>query len=227
MVKIVLIEKNGDIVTSNINNIEEDTLYKKCKLRNNTHFAKQAVWDYKKNNNSKLSIHLYAKDEGRANTENKYELPPPVDEQLYFGKMLLLCYDKENDKYLDFTKEDWEAKYEQLFGGFENLNEEDSYSEEEEEIPKHLQTKEGYSKEDGFVVDENDTENEEYMPSDEKNESDEESSASYDYSDEEDSEESGDSEESEEDEESDDDIEEILESDIEDDNSELEEEEYL
>ena len=227
MVKIVLIEKNGNIATSNINTVDETKLYKKCNFRNNKHFSKQTSWKYKNKNSSDLTIHLYAKDDGRANSENKYDLPPPVDEQLYFGKMLLLCYDNENNKYVNFTKENWEAKYEQLFGGFENLDEEDSEEEEEEEIPQHLQTKEGYSKEDGFVVDSNDSDDVEYIPSDEKNESDEESSASYDYSGEEDSEESGDSEESEEDEESDDDIEEILESDIEDDNSELEEEDYL
>ena len=226
MVKFVLIEKNGNIVISNINNIDESKLYKKCNFKNNKHFSKQTSWNYKKNNNSKLSIHLYAKDEGRATSENKYDLPPPVDEQLFFGKMLLLCYDNENDKYIDFTKEDWEAKYEKLFGGFENLDEEDSYS-EEDEIPQHLQTKDGYSKEDGFVVDADETEEEAYNSSDEKNDSDEES-AGYEYSGEESSGKESEEDDDSEEEESDDDIEEILESDVEeDDNSELEEEDYM
>jgi hypothetical protein len=227
MVKIVLIEKNGNIATSNINTVDETKLYKKCNFRNDKHFSKQTSWKYKNKNSSDLTIHLYAKDDGRANSENKYDLPPPVDEQLYFGKMLLLCYDNENNKYVNFTKEDWEAKYEQLFGGFENLDEEDSEEEEEEEIPQHLQTKEGYSKEDGFVVDSNDSDDVEYIPSDEKDDSDEES-ASYEYSGEEEiGEEESDEEDEDSDDESDDDIEEILESDIEDDNSELEEEDYL
>ena len=68
---------------------------------------------------------LISKDNGRANSENKYDLPPPVDEQLYFGKVLLVCYDNKNKTFIDFTKEEWEAKYEKLFGGFENLDEED------------------------------------------------------------------------------------------------------
>ena len=224
MVKVVLIDKNGTISTSNVNNINEETLYKKCNLRNDKDFSKRTEWSYKKNNNDYV-IRLYAKDNGRANSENKYDLPPPVDETLYFGKLLLACYDKNNNTYVDFTKEEWEAKYEKLFGGFENLDEEDSYS-EEEEIPEHLQTKEGYSKEDGFVVDD-DSDDEEYIPSDEKDDSEE--SDSFDYSGEEETgEEDTDEEETddESDDESDDDIEEILESDIEGDNSELEEEEY-
>ncbi|MAR50949.1 MAG: hypothetical protein CML42_07470 [Rhodobacteraceae bacterium] len=223
MVKIVLIEKNGDVVTSNVNTIDESKLYKKCNFRSDKNFSKQTSWNYKNNTSSDLVIHLYAKDDGRANSENKYDLPPPVDEKLYFGKMLLVCYDNENNKYVNFTKENWEAKYEQLFGGFENLDDEED-EEEEEEIPQHLQTKEGYSKEDGFVVDSNDSDDIEYIPSDEKDDSDEES-ASYGYSDEEQISEEEDDEDS--DDESDDDIEEILESDIEDDNSELEEEDYL
>ena len=28
-------------------------------------------------------VSLYAKDSGKANTENKYELPPPLDNELY------------------------------------------------------------------------------------------------------------------------------------------------
>ena len=226
MVKVVLIDKNGTVSTSNMNNISEENLYKKCGLRNNKDFSKRTEWSYKKNDRDCV-ISLYAKDNGRANSENKYDLPPPVDEQLYFGKVLLVCYDNKNKTFIDFTKEEWEAKYEKLFGGFENLDEEDSYS-EEEEIPEHLKTKEGYSKEDGFIVDDDDSDDEDYIPSEEKEESEEESE-SFDYTGEEETGEEDSDEESDNEseyDESDDDIEEILESDIEGDNSELEEEEY-
>ena len=125
MVKVVLIDKNGTVSTSNMNNISEENLYKKCGLRNNKYFSKRTEWSYKKNNTDCI-ICLY-KDNGRANSENKYDLPPPVDEQLYFGKVLLVCYDNKNKTFIDFTKEEWEAKYEKLFGGFENLDEEDKY----------------------------------------------------------------------------------------------------
>ena len=31
---------------------------------------------------------MYSKNTGRANTENKYELPPPVDSDLYFDALI-------------------------------------------------------------------------------------------------------------------------------------------
>ena len=57
-------------------------------------------------------ISLYGKDSGRAGMENKYELPPPVDNILFFGKIALV-----NDMD-DLTIDLWNKIYEQLFGGF-------------------------------------------------------------------------------------------------------------
>ena len=71
----------------------------------------------------------------------------------------------------DLTVDEWEKCYEKLFGGFEELGEEDSYS-SEEEIPEHLKTKEGYSKEDGFVVDSED--DGDYIPEQEDDDDDDE-----------------------------------------------------
>ena len=47
-----------------------------------------------------------------ANTENKCELPPPLDNQLYFGSMLVVKH-KEEGKYnmddlVELTVENWE-----------------------------------------------------------------------------------------------------------------------
>jgi hypothetical protein len=74
----------------------------------------------------------------------------------------------KNDNVVNLTVEDWDNLYEKLFGGFEDLEQEDSYS-DEEEIPEHLQTKEGYSKEGGFIVSD-DEEDEEYIPEKEEEE---------------------------------------------------------
>ena len=94
--------------------------------------------------------------------------------ELYFGSMLLIkhCYDDlTNETAEDFDLEEWNKLYEKLFGGFEELGDDDSYS-EEEDIPSHLQTKQGYSKEDGFVVSDGDEEDEEYIPDEEEEEDD-------------------------------------------------------
>jgi len=83
MLKVVLIDKKGTVITKKVRNCRIETLYKKCKCTNNQDFEKRHTWSH--NNNY---ISLYARDEGRANTENKYDLPPPLDTVLYFGTMI-------------------------------------------------------------------------------------------------------------------------------------------
>ena len=168
MVKLIIVDKGANLKCSDIKNFDIDTLYKKCNLRKKDHFDKRHSWKL----DSEHYVTLFSKDKGRANSENKYDLPPPVDNNLYFGSMLLVKHqDKEltNEKVDDLSLEEWNKLYEKLFGGFEDLGEEDSYS-DEEEIPEHLQTKQGYSKEGGFVVSDDDIEDEDYIPEEEEEE---------------------------------------------------------
>tara|TARA_B100000902_G_scaffold269324_1_gene255259 strand:- start:5199 stop:5867 length:669 start_codon:yes stop_codon:yes gene_type:complete len=162
MVKVIIVDKGCNLKCTDIKNFDIEMLYKKCNFRKNDDFSKRANWKM----NDDYYVSLYAKDSGRANSENKYDLPPPVDKELYYGTMLLVkhCYpDLTNETAEDFEMQEWNKLYEKLFGGFEDLGEEDSYS-DEEEIPEHLQTKQGYSKEDGFVVSDGDEEDEDYIP---------------------------------------------------------------
>ena len=134
MVKVIVVSKDRKKKNSNIKNFKVDELYKKCNLRKNDHFEKRHTWKMKKSNNF---ISLYAKDKDRANSENKYDLPPPLDNDLYFNKMVLIKHSEmtiNEENLLDLTLKDWESCYEKLFGGFEDLGEDDSYS-SEEEIP--------------------------------------------------------------------------------------------
>jgi hypothetical protein len=97
------------------------------------------------------SVSVFGKATGRAGHENKYEFPPPIDNVLLFGSCVLV--NKVNGKAADLTKEEWLKIYEHLYGGFEDLGNEDSeYSEEEldDDIPR---TKEGYVKDDFIVED--------------------------------------------------------------------------
>ena len=76
------------------------------------------------------TISIYASCDGNAGTENQYDLPPPIDSQLYFGNILVVCH---TDKTVSNLSEDEFNKfYEDAMGGFESLGEEDSYSDEEE-----------------------------------------------------------------------------------------------
>jgi DNA-directed RNA polymerase subunit M/transcription elongation factor TFIIS len=80
-------------------------------------------------------LSLFGYTQGRAGTENKHELPPPHDTQLLFGDVLVLVNDKNGSwkRPIPFKPEEYTTFYNDSFGGFESLDEEDSDSEEEEE----------------------------------------------------------------------------------------------
>ena len=190
----VVIDKKTNKKKINMNVGSKD-YYKKCSFRNDKDFCFRNSWKVKDEGKDRY-ISIFAKNKGRANSENKYELPPPLDNDLYFGSILVVLHE-EKDKYeledlLDLSVEKWEKFYEKLFGGFEDLGEEDSYSSEEEIDPEML-TKDGYSKEDGFVVDsdeeledEGEEVEEEYIPGNESEEEEteyEEDDSDYDSED--------------------------------------------
>ena len=167
MTNILLVQKGGEIKQKKIKDINSDSLYKKCGFRKNTDFEKRTTWEVTIGD-TKYYIELWAKVNGKANTENKYDFPPPVDNELYFGTCCLVSVIPIKNTFLDLTVELWSKIYEQLFGGFENLDSEEEMSEDElESIPAELKTKNGYLK-DGFVVDDN------LICEDEENDEDEE-----------------------------------------------------
>ena len=190
MVKVVLIEKSGNLKETNVRNLLENELYKKCGYKTDSNFKERAVWNVKVEGKTH-TVKCYAKDEGRANMENKYDLPPPVDTALYFGTIILVKRDE--NKFEDLSIDLWNMIYEKLFGGFEDLaataEEDDKEIDELEKVPSEMKTKDGYLK-DGFVVD---SENEDSNDDDEEEDSDEDSWAdegseldyeNYEYSDE-------------------------------------------
>lgn len=158
-VKIIIIEKNGNVKEMEIKNFKEDELFKKCGFKKCEDFLKHHEWNNIKIDGNKYSILMYGKTDGRANSENKYDFPPPIDNKLFFGNCALVAKikkEKENYNYTNLTLNLWNKIYEKLFGGFEDLTTNAVNDEEEEDeldnIPKHKKTKHGYLK-DGFVVD--------------------------------------------------------------------------
>jgi len=171
MVKLIIVDKSCNLKSSDLKNFDIEMLYKKCGLRKNDNFEKRHTWKIDSTN----FVSCFSKDKGRESSINKYDLPPPIDNELYYGSMLLIKHDTEelsNGNVSDLSTEDWEKYYEKLFGGFEDLGEEDSYS-DEEEIPEHMKTKEGYSKEDGFIVDDDEEEDDDYIPEEDEEEEEE------------------------------------------------------
>ena len=147
MVQIVIVEKSGVLKELNIKQYDNEYLCKKAGFKSSKDFKAQTCW--KQEN---MEVYLYGKTEGRAGQENKYDMPPPVDNTLFFGSCLLLM--KQSNKEVDLTLKTWKQIYENLFGGFEDIGDEDEEEDEEDDEDADLpQTKDGYAK-DGFVVDE-------------------------------------------------------------------------
>ena len=76
------------------------------------------------------TLMLYGWNDGEAGWENKHELPPPIDNELYFGNLYLIGKnDLEN--HVNVRLEDYNNLQEKYFEGFEELRSEDSWSSEE------------------------------------------------------------------------------------------------
>ena len=154
---ILIIEKTGTVKETTIKSFDETELYKKAGFKSSEGFKCHTTWDIEELDGKSYSISVYGKTSGRANQENKYEFPPPIDNTLFFGSCVII--NKQAEIPTSITSKEWDKIYDHLYGGFEDLGEEDSEeeSEDDDDIPR---TKSGYAK-DGFVVDDNDDDDEE------------------------------------------------------------------
>lgn len=153
MPKILIINKNTTM--SEVNYETTDDIFKLCGFSSQNGFEKHHTWVTTVKNKT-FKISLYGCNCGNAGQENKYDLPPPEDTTLFFGKIAL-----QNEEG-DMTKDLWNKIYEKLFGGFFDLTNTDDEEESDEldEYPDTMKTKSGYLK-DGFVVSDNEDENSE------------------------------------------------------------------
>lgn len=153
MTSIIIVDKSASIKATKVKDLTNDTIYKKCGFRKADGFEMRSRFLIKKFDID--TVEVWARDSGKAGSENKYELPPPIDKDLFFGSIAIVGLDK-NKEFCDLTDETWKKVYEHLFGGFDDIENPDSqeeYSEDElESVPAEKKTKHGYLK-DGFVVD--------------------------------------------------------------------------
>ena len=171
---IVIVSKTGTLSETvvepeNETTLEELTilLSKKCGYRNHDGFSCYHTYKYK--NKKKFTFNMdnedvipkyiyvdvWAKTDGRAGNENKYEMPPPVDEIIYYGNIALVAR-MDSEHAVNLTTTIWNVIYERLFGGFEDLAatavEDENEIDELDLVPAYQKTINGYLK-DGFVVD--------------------------------------------------------------------------
>ena len=157
-IPIVVVERNGDLRASRIEAYAPLELSKKCKHKTHAGFEVRAEWAYSGTDAAdRFIVELWARDDGPAGHENKYEFPPPVDTLLFFGACALVAKDMSSHHHIiPLTLEKWEKMYEFLFGGFDTLatceDDDDDECDELDSMPAHRKTKDGYLK-DGFVVD--------------------------------------------------------------------------
>ena len=156
---VIIVDKSGTIKSLNVKEYKEEDLFKKAGFKKEDGFVKHTVWPVKIDG-QKYNVAMYGKLDGKANMENKYDFPPPIDTKLFFGACVLVATisDKGKEQQLhNLSVELWEKMYEKLFGGFENLALTAVEDEEEEDellaIPASKKTKKGGYLKDGFVVD--------------------------------------------------------------------------
>ena len=173
---IIIVERTGTLKLLSIKDFKEEELFKKCGFKKSEDFLKQTEWNVKYDS-KKYYIQVFAKTDGRANSENKYDFPPPIDNKLFFGCCAIVAYIKNSDGtklYTNLSLQIWGKIYEKLFGGFEDLAATAAEDENEEDelanVPKEKKTKQGYLK-DGFVVDSSDADESASVTGSEDNES--------------------------------------------------------
>lgn len=173
---IIIVEKLGSLKVLSIKEFKVEDLYKKCGFKKAEDFNKQTEWNVKYDG-KKYLIQVFAKADGRANSENKYDFPPPIDTKLFYGSCAVVAQVKKDNGswvYSNLSLPIWNKIYEKLFGGFEDLAVTAKEDEEEEDelsnVPKEKKTKQGYLK-DGFVVDSSDTEENSFEDSESEDDS--------------------------------------------------------
>ena len=169
--KIIIVSKTGSLTESIVETNKETTLAelttilsKKCANKKSDGFSCYHTYKYKnkkkgakgaKGVSSYLYIDVWCKTDGRAGQENKYELPPPIDDIIFFGNIALVAR-IDTQSAFDLSIELWNKIYEKLFGGFEDLaataKDDENEIDELAFVPASKKTSNGYLK-DGFIVD--------------------------------------------------------------------------
>ena len=90
------------------------------------------------------TLTLFGYTTGKDGTENKHDLPPPLDASIYFSDILLVACNNENSwkTPVTFTQEQYEKFYQKAFGGSESADEEDDEDDEGDEDEEVLEVDE-------------------------------------------------------------------------------------
>jgi hypothetical protein len=146
MPSFIIIEKSGSLKNAKTTDLVD--LYKKCGFKTAEGFSLNHAWSVEFND-TEYKMEIYGKVTGRANTENKYEFPPPIDNVLFFGSCAAVLY--VNNKMTDMGTSEFKDIIDHLYGGYSDIGDEEEEEEEDEDDIGLPKTKHGYVKDD-FVV---------------------------------------------------------------------------
>ena len=146
MPSFIIVEKTGSLKNAKTTDLVD--LYKKCGFKTAEGFSLNHAWSVEFND-TEYKMEIYGKVTGRANTENKYEFPPPIDNVLFFGSCAAVLY--VNNKMTDMGTSEFKDIIDHLYGGYSDIGDEEDEEEEDEDDIGLPKTKHGYVKDD-FVV---------------------------------------------------------------------------
>jgi hypothetical protein len=163
-VKIICLSYHGKILEIDIDNNISVNTFNKDNLDNKYKFKlgdgeleRECDFDY----NDKF-VTIYAFNKGKDNIINKHELPPPIDNNTYYGDIFALFH--ENEKLIDFTSEEYKLFYENAFGGFEDLDTDETDNDEDKDQD------DDDSDLDGFIVNDSEADASDYHTSEDDTE---------------------------------------------------------
>ena len=147
MPSFIIVEKTGSLKNAKTTD-DTNELYKKCGFKTADGFSIAHTWSVEFND-TEYKLEIYGKVSGRANTENKYEFPPPIDNILFFGSCAAILY--VNEKMTDMGTQEFKDIMDHLYGGYSDIGDSEDEVEDEEDDTGLPKTKHGYVKDD-FVV---------------------------------------------------------------------------
>lgn len=155
MVKVLKVHKSGKLEELSYQYDDDTQIYKVMNCKNDNEISCYVKWEMKDKKERLCNYCVYGKTNGKANHENKYDFPPPIDNTLFYDSCIIVKMYK--DKFKNLTVQEWEQIYEELFGGFEDIGDEDSEFSEDDEEDNLDRTQSGYVKDD-FIVDDDEVE---------------------------------------------------------------------
>ena len=122
MVNFIIISKSQDIISEELD--QEVTLKNLHDLLQNNRKQKDLkkvyTWFF-----DEEKIEMYGYINGKEKEINKLELPEPIENEFYYNELIFFSLNDDNE-YIDLDEEDYEDFYDMIFGGFDDIDSEDS-----------------------------------------------------------------------------------------------------